>query len=48
MWKIIEQSATANDQSKPVPLVTGSLWTDDDLNELVRLVKKYPGETTDR
>ncbi|XP_059612828.1 uncharacterized protein LOC132259281 [Phlebotomus argentipes] len=28
--------------------VSGGLWTDDDLNELVRLVKKYPGGTTDR
>ncbi|XP_041977620.1 dnaJ homolog subfamily C member 1 [Aricia agestis] len=25
-----------------VPVVTGGLWTDDDLAELVRLVKKYP------
>ncbi|XP_055709430.1 dnaJ homolog subfamily C member 1 [Phlebotomus papatasi] len=28
--------------------VSGGLWTDDDLNELVRLVKKYPGGTPDR
>uniref|UniRef100_A0A1L8DTM2 Putative molecular chaperone dnaj superfamily n=1 Tax=Nyssomyia neivai TaxID=330878 RepID=A0A1L8DTM2_9DIPT len=28
--------------------VSGGLWTDDDLNELVRLVKKYPGGTSDR
>ncbi|XP_055683263.1 dnaJ homolog subfamily C member 1 [Lutzomyia longipalpis] len=28
--------------------ISGGLWTDDDLNELVRLVKKYPGGTTDR
>lgn len=45
---IIKQNSTANDQSKPKPLVTGGLWTEDDLNELVRLVKKYPGGTTDR
>lgn len=30
------------------PLVSGGLWTEDDLIELVRLVKKYPGGTTDR
>ncbi|GAB0098417.1 dnaJ homolog subfamily C member 1 [Sergentomyia squamirostris] len=28
--------------------VSGGLWTDDDLNELVKLVKKYPGGTPDR
>lgn len=28
--------------------VTSGLWTDDDLTELVRLVKKYPGGTTNR
>lgn len=28
--------------------VTGGLWTDDDLAELVQLVKKYPGGTIDR
>lgn len=27
---------------------SGGLWTDDDLVELVRLVKKYPGGTTNR
>ncbi|XP_052757478.1 uncharacterized protein F54F2.9 [Galleria mellonella] len=30
------------------PVITGGLWTDDDLAELVRLVKKYPGGTADR
>lgn len=45
---IIKQTASTNDQSKSKPLVTGGLWTEDDLNELVRLVKKYPGGTTDR
>ncbi|XP_053690911.1 uncharacterized protein F54F2.9 [Sabethes cyaneus] len=28
--------------------ISGGLWTEDDLIELVRLVKKYPGGTTDR
>uniref|UniRef100_A0A2M4A8L2 Putative molecular chaperone dnaj superfamily n=1 Tax=Anopheles triannulatus TaxID=58253 RepID=A0A2M4A8L2_9DIPT len=32
----------------PSPVVSGGLWTDDDLNDLVRLVKKYPGGTTNR
>ncbi|XP_058063620.1 uncharacterized protein F54F2.9 [Anopheles bellator] len=32
----------------PVPPPTGGLWTDDDLTELVRLVKKYPGGTSNR
>lgn len=29
-------------------MLSGGLWTDEDLTELVRLVKKYPGGTTDR
>uniref|UniRef100_A0A336MS40 CSON000418 protein n=1 Tax=Culicoides sonorensis TaxID=179676 RepID=A0A336MS40_CULSO len=28
--------------------ISGGLWTDDDLQELVRLVKKYPGGTANR
>ncbi|XP_070495548.1 uncharacterized protein F54F2.9 [Chironomus tepperi] len=28
--------------------ISGGLWTDEDLTELVRLTKKYPGGTTDR
>lgn len=27
---------------------TGGLWTDDDILELIKLVKKYPGGTPDR
>uniref|UniRef100_A0A1Q3FDL0 Putative dnaj molecular chaperone similarity domain protein n=1 Tax=Culex tarsalis TaxID=7177 RepID=A0A1Q3FDL0_CULTA len=48
------QSAIQRDDSgtgaatKSKPLVSGGLWTEDDLAELVRLVKKYPGGTTDR
>ncbi|XP_048479282.1 dnaJ homolog subfamily C member 1 [Plutella xylostella] len=38
--------------AKPAPaapaVISGGLWTDDDLAELVRLVKKYPGGTPDR
>nr|XP_021180968.2 dnaJ homolog subfamily C member 1 [Helicoverpa armigera] len=30
------------------PVITGGLWTDDDLAELVRLVKKYPGGSPER
>lgn len=30
------------------PVITGGLWTDDDLAELVRLVKKYPGGSAER
>ncbi|CAH2073183.1 unnamed protein product, partial [Iphiclides podalirius] len=32
----------------PPPVITGGLWTDDDLAELVRLVKKYPGGSAER
>lgn len=41
--KIIDEKKSLKD--KPL---TGGLWTDDDLNELVRLTKKYPGGQTDR
>lgn len=34
-------------ESEPPP-VSGGLWTDDDLDELVQLVKKYPGGTPRR
>ncbi|XP_053625209.1 dnaJ homolog subfamily C member 1 [Plodia interpunctella] len=30
------------------PVISGGLWTDDDLAELVRLVKKYPGGSSER
>jgi len=30
------------------PKISGSLWTDDDILELIKLVKKYPGGTSDR
>lgn len=35
-------------ESAPPLISSGGLWTDDDLAELVRLVKKYPGGTTGR
>lgn len=28
--------------------MSGGLWTDDDLNELVKLIKRYPGGTPER
>lgn len=34
-------------QSAP-PIISGGLWTDDDLVDLARLVKKYPVGTTER
>ncbi|KAL4707452.1 hypothetical protein ACJJTC_008637, partial [Scirpophaga incertulas] len=30
------------------PVISGGLWTDDDLTELVRLVKKYPSGSAER
>ncbi|KXJ81926.1 hypothetical protein RP20_CCG017031 [Aedes albopictus] len=45
---IIQPSANDTNKAKPKPVVTGGLWTEDDLMELIRLVKKYPGGTTDR
>uniref|UniRef100_A0A182W5R5 J domain-containing protein n=1 Tax=Anopheles minimus TaxID=112268 RepID=A0A182W5R5_9DIPT len=37
----------ANKTHTPLPQ-SGGLWTEDDLTELVRLVKKYPGGTSNR
>lgn len=45
---IIKPSSNDTSKAKSKPVVTGGLWTEDDLAELVRLVKKYPGGTTDR
>lgn len=45
---IIKPSTNDTGKAKPKPMVSGGLWTEDDLMELVRLVKKYPGGTTDR
>lgn len=33
---------------KPKVVAGGGLWTDDDILELIKLVKKYPGGTPDR
>lgn len=30
------------------PAVCGGLWTDDDILELIKLVKKYPSGTSER
>lgn len=35
-------------KAKGSPSSSGGLWTDDDLAELIRLVKKYPGGTPAR
>lgn len=48
-----ETSPTSSNSQGPTvetaaPPVSGGLWTDDDLNELVQLVKKYPGGTPKR
>ncbi|XP_055606198.1 uncharacterized protein F54F2.9 [Uranotaenia lowii] len=46
---IIKDRDRNQGSEKPArPLVSGGLWTEDDLTELVRLVKKYPGGTADR
>nr|XP_022909752.1 dnaJ homolog subfamily C member 1 [Onthophagus taurus] len=37
----------ANTDSQPPP-ISGGLWTDDDLEQLISLVKKYPGGTSNR
>uniref|UniRef100_A0A182QZ42 Uncharacterized protein n=1 Tax=Anopheles farauti TaxID=69004 RepID=A0A182QZ42_9DIPT len=42
-----EADRTAKGSLTPLPQ-SGGLWTEDDLTELVRLVKKYPGGTSNR
>lgn len=37
-----------NEEIKTKVPISGGLWTDDDLSELTRLIKKYPGGTVDR
>lgn len=37
-----------NEEIKTKVPISGGLWTDDDLSELTRLTKKYPGGTVDR
>lgn len=46
--KLEEPEEAADEQHKPTPPVSGGLWTDDDLAELVRLVKKFPPGTAAR
>lgn len=41
-------SKTSNNHTSEKPKVSGGLWTDDDILELIKLVKKFPGGTTDR
>lgn len=38
----------SNNYTSEKPRVSGGLWTDDDILELIRLVKKFPGGTPDR
>lgn len=44
---IIQHTRDNGDIKTKVPM-SGGLWTDDDLAELARLTKKYPGGTVDR
>jgi DnaJ family protein C protein 1 len=39
---------TMNQQVSEKQKVSGGLWTDDDILELIKLVKKFPGGTTNR
>lgn len=47
-FEISYSSNSELNASSPPPVSSGGLWTDDDLAELVKLVKKYPGGTTGR
>lgn len=46
-FEITPTNKQAEENSAPPP-VSGGLWTDDDLAELVQLVKKFPGGTPKR
>ncbi|XP_015187470.1 PREDICTED: dnaJ homolog subfamily C member 1 [Polistes dominula] len=43
-----ETNDTTTNNSYDKPTITGGLWTDDDVMELIKLVKKYPGGTPER
>jgi DnaJ family protein C protein 1 len=38
------EEAQAKGAEKTAPIITGGLWTDEDINELVKLCSKYPGK----
>lgn len=44
----VKDGMTDDDSLRRNKPISGGLWTDEDLVELVRLVKKYPGGTTNR
>lgn len=46
--KLNEGGSTLKPVKSKEPVITGGIWTDDDLAELVRLVKKYPVGTLSR
>lgn len=44
----LKQNNVTENVSSEKPVVTGGLWTDDDILELIKLVNKYPGGTQDK
>ncbi|CAG7646589.1 unnamed protein product [Allacma fusca] len=49
VWNIAEDmDKSRKNQPKKPPVISGGLWTDDDLTELARLCSKFPGGTPQR
>ena len=46
-WKA-SQAEEVQTTVRSTPVVSGGLWTDEDINELVKLCSKYPGGTSAR
>ncbi|XP_066998203.2 uncharacterized protein F54F2.9 isoform X2 [Anabrus simplex] len=45
---VVQTKNKSEKKQDDVPIVTGGLWTDEDLIELIRLVKKFPQGTASR
>lgn len=43
-----DKNKTEKSKPAPTPMVSGGLWTDDDIAELIKLCTRYPGGTPDR
>lgn len=48
IYCVLEVSEDKSANSTAPPPITGGLWTDDDLDELIRLVKKFPQGSSKR
>ena len=48
VWNAAENPEQQGKKSSKPPVISGGLWTDDDIAELARLCSKFPGGTPER